>query len=152
MSKRLSFAVFGIVALALILISGVSLARTPPVPRPNSTPAPPPPNWEEEQKALEAIKRRIALTPTPRRISEITRGSLIRLGGTEVQLPENAYVEGVIGSADCPVGIPCPKPPILLIRRGNSRAAVEEKTGRITNIEYAPGEEHIFDFLLEALP
>lgn len=149
MPKKLSFAVVGIVALALILVSGVSVAGTPPTTRPNSTPVPPTPDWEEERKALEAIKRRI--TPMPIKISEVTRGSVIHPGGREVQLPDDAYIEG-LAVVDCPVGVPCPDSPLLGIRRGNSFASVEQKTGKIVHIEYAPGEEHIFDFLLEVLP
>lgn len=150
MSRKLTLTVLGVVALALILVSGVSVAGTPLATRPNSTPLPPTPDWEEERKALEEIKRRMA--PTAIKISEITRGSVIHLGEREIQLPDDAYVE-MVGHVDCPVGIPCPRGSLLVgIRRGNSFISVERKTGEVVHIEYAPGEEHIFDFLLEVLP
>lgn len=84
--------------------------------------------------------------------AEETRGQVINLGGIEVKLPDDAYVEGVAVSAYPVPGDPNPPiPPIIMIRRNESVAAVEYSTGRIWLGEPQDVARQEFDFLVQAL-
>jgi hypothetical protein len=88
--------------------------------------------------------------PVPQR--EATRGQRVRLGGKEVQLPPDAYVQGTS------VGEPAPEARIqdpgelraTRVRRGNSSAWVDG-TGKITSMQDDPAKPGEMDFLREAL-
>ena len=66
-------------------------------------------------------------------------------------LPSDAYIERVVMFVSCSPDRTCGDPPFVFVRRGDSSAWVEEKTGRITESYIALGDEHAFDFLRDAL-
>ena len=84
-------------------------------------------------------------------IRDETRGKRITLGGKSVQLPPDAYVDGIVTDSLCAgIRTDC-EVPFYNIRRGSSLINVGERSGRVISEHLAPGEERAFDFLKEAL-
>ena len=84
-------------------------------------------------------------------IREETRGKPVTLGGKTVQLPPDAYVDGMVTHVLCGGSPEACETPFYNIRRGRSLINVTVRTGRILSEHIAPGEEGAFDFLKEAL-
>jgi hypothetical protein len=80
-----------------------------------------------------------------------TRGKPIAVGEKTIQLPPDAYVEGMTTNALCVANRPCPETPFYTLRRGGSWINVVVRSGAILAEQTAPGEERVFDFLKEAL-
>jgi len=80
-----------------------------------------------------------------------TRGKPITVGAKTVQLPPDAYVEGITTNVLCVANRPCPETPFYTVRRGGSWINVAVRSGTILAEQTAPGEDHVFDFLKEAL-
>jgi hypothetical protein len=87
--------------------------------------------------------------------AEATRGQVIRLGGIDVKLPEDAYVEGVIVGITPIIGSDHLNPPIFELRRDGAMVNVEADTGRMEFIAASPEERsqdrQAFEFLIDAL-
>ncbi len=81
-----------------------------------------------------------------------TRGRPVEIAGRMVQLPADAYVDGVITNALCAPGAELCETPALVIRRGASHVTVGTRSGRVLNGRTAPGDEHAFDFLTQPPP
>lgn len=162
-SWRMRLAVLG-VAVALAAGAGAFYATVvaqsiPPGPPPSAAPLPPPPLGPrplEPRTPAEAIQQlRQAERETGGRSVKVegpeTAGSVIHIRGRAVQLPKDAYIEGVwlelLGGC---TPSPCPKTPIYEIKRSNSIfwVSIDGTTGATT---VAPGEEHLFDFIKEVL-
>lgn len=92
--------------------------------------------------------------------AESTPGQKIRLGNVDVQLPEDAYMDGLVVASDIyyQPGMKVEDyifPPIAVLKRGDAIALVEIETGRIelkgeTKEEQAKTRQ-AFDFLVQAL-
>lgn len=80
-----------------------------------------------------------------------TRGKAIDVGGRKVQLPPDAYVEGLVTNVLCVPERACPETPFYNIRQGKSLINVAARSGRVISEHVAPGEELAFEFLKEAL-
>lgn len=79
-----------------------------------------------------------------------TTGTEIVLAGKKLRLPPDTSIGMRISEVFCMEGKPCPKAPLIVLQRGNSKIWISEPTGQITQRLTAPGEEHAFDFLQEA--
>lgn len=119
--------------------------RQPPADMHGATPLPPD-LWKEQIKKAEAMPGGIT------RAGPETKGSTITIADKKIKLPADAYWNGILASLDCAAGIPCPDPPIITIRRGNSFIQVQINTGQITSETIASGEAGIFAFLDKELP
>ncbi|MBM3944553.1 MAG: hypothetical protein FJ317_03570 [SAR202 cluster bacterium] len=127
---------------------------TPPSELPDPPPTPTP-GEKQPTPTLEEIYEEHQNFYTENKNS-IRRAKDIRsltLNGKVVNLPPDVDVAGITVSILCVAGTPCPTDelPFYILRRGDSRADVSEKTGRIALEKVAPGEEGAFDFLREAL-
>jgi hypothetical protein len=69
--------------------------------------------------------------PVIHNFPEETRGKLITVAGKQVQLPEDAYIEGVMVAVEPVPGRTPVKPPVVILRRGESGVAVEDATGHM---------------------
>jgi len=92
-------------------------------------------------------------TSTPTVASEFEPRRLT-IAGKIIELPADVEVDRRIGEILCVQGTPCPidELPFIILRRGESRADVSEKTGRIVFEKIAPGDEGAFAFIREAFP
>lgn len=159
MNKRRKIASLG-AALAVMLVLGGTAVQAQLVPPPRGTPVPPP-----RPRAAPAVPPPLAEPATPQQrerwllerggtigdIAAETRGATIVLGGRNVQLPPDSYVDGVVTHVTCGPVRPCPETPFYNIVRGRSRINVEVRSGRIISEHTAPGEDGAFAFLKEAL-
>ena len=84
-------------------------------------------------------------------IADETPGKPIKLRRRTVELPPDAYVEGIIAGVTCPVGLVCPQTPLYNIVRGHSKLTVSAPTGEIVRERTVPGEEAAFEFIHAAL-
>ena len=90
------------------------------------------------------------IAPTPIVSGPATAGSRITVAGRQIQLDSETYVETYVTCR--PAGNrPCSLPPIYVLRHGNSHIDVASDTGALDQEDLAPGEEHAFDRLREAL-
>ena len=87
-----------------------------------------------------------------------TAGMKMTLGGAEVQLPLDAYVDGYSATLLCPVGMRCPLAPVISFRRGEAVVLVDangnlwsQTDGPFTGDEIRALVGPGFDFLITAL-
>ena len=166
LSWRMRVSILSVV-LALVAIAGVlyttAMASEPSPPSPAlppvATPAPPihtpppdrsPATQEEEQtraKTIQEARGQVIVVSGPD-----TRGSIVRIAGLEIELPQDAIVNRYVVDVFCVAGLPCPEVPIYELKRGNSTVAVSAPSGIIVEENTANGEESAFDFLREVLP
>lgn len=92
--------------------------------------------------------------------AEATRGQVVHLGNMDIQLPEDAYMYGVVAFVDYVV-LPGKdakdymQPPLAELRRGDAVVFVEVNTGRMQFGGATEGQKvqarQAFDFLVKAL-
>lgn len=114
-----------------------SLPEVPPTPRPDLPVLPEPEHKTQSFSYAEA-----------------TRGQKLRLGNVDVQLPNDAFMHGLIVAVNPGMGDYL-KPPIVELWRGDAMAFVEVETGRMAFVP-SPSEKRsqdkiAFDFLIQAL-
>ena len=130
---------------------GGSQPSTPPPPKP--TPSPPP-NIPEPRSSQDTVtseeREEVKARRGPPPWGPHTAGSVIQIAGQHLQLPEDVYVEAIVSEILCIAGEPCPVAPLYVLRRGDSLASIEKRTGR-----FAPGTPvstmETFDFIEKAL-
>ncbi len=136
---------------SLLGTPGGSQPSTPPPPKP--TPSPPP-NIPEPRSSQDTVtseeREEVKARRGPPPWGPHTAGSVIQIAGQHLQLPEDVYVEAIISEGLCIAGEPCPVAPLYVLRRGDSLASIEKRTGR-----FAPGTPvsimETFDFIEKAL-
>jgi hypothetical protein len=115
------------------------------------------PGETEEQKRERILREEFERGGRIINLAAETRGQLVTIAGRQVRFPSDAYVEGWITNISCLAvdskrpAEPCAEAPAYHIRRGQSSISVGALTGRINGEQLAPGEEHFFDFLKDAL-
>ena len=136
---------------SLLGTPGGSQPSTPPPPKP--TPSPPP-NIPEPRSSQDTVtseeREEVKARRGPPPWGPHTAGSVIQIAGQHLQLPEDVYVEAIVSEILCIAGEPCPVAPLYGLRRGDSLASIEKRTGR-----FAPGTPvstmETFDFIEKAL-
>ena len=136
---------------SLLGTPGGSQPSTPPPPKP--TPSPPP-NIPEPRSSQDTVtseeREEVKARRGPPPWGPHTAGSVIQIAGQHLQLPEDVYVEAIVSEILCIAGEPCPVAPLYVLRRGDSLASIEKRTGR-----FAPGTPvstmETFDFIEKAL-
>ena len=136
---------------SLLGTPGGSQPSTPPPPKP--TPSPPP-NIPEPRSSQDTVtseeREEVKARRGPPPWGPHTAGSVIQIAGQHLQLPEDVYVEAIVSEILCIAGEPCPVAPLYVLRRGDSLASIEKRTGR-----FAPGTPvstmGTFDFIEKAL-
>ena len=136
---------------SLLGTPGGSQPSTPPPPKP--TPSPPP-NIPEPRSSQDTVtseeREEVKARRGPPPWGPHTAGSVIQIAGQHLQLPADVYVEAIISKGLCIAGEPCPVAPLYVLRRGDSLASIEKRTGR-----FAPGTPvstmETFDFIEKAL-
>ena len=136
---------------SLLGTPGGSQPSTPPPPKP--TPSPPP-NIPEPCSSQDTVtseeREEVKARRGPPPWGPHTAGSVIQIAGQHLQLPEDVYVEAIVSEILCIAGEPCPVAPLYVLRRGDSLASIEKRTGR-----FAPGTPvstmGTFDFIEKAL-
>lgn len=106
----------------------------------------PPELWKEQERQEQAIPGRIT------RAGPETKGATITIAGKKIKLPDDVYWDGIVGPINCLAGIPCGRPPMIIIVRGKSTLGVNFNSGQITGETIAPGEDGAFAFLDKELP
>lgn len=102
------------------------------------------PTIDPTRDALELEEFRKARgEPQIARLADVTRGKEVTIAGRKVQLPEDAYVEGISWNM-CIVGEPC-HPVTFGIVRGTSTVGVDAQTGEILYNTLKPTEEQLID-------
>lgn len=91
------------------------------------------------------------LTPQIYSYPEETRGKVINLGGVDIHLPEDAYVESVMIAVEPVPGREPVTPPVVVLQRGASVIGVENATGRMFPGDPIDVVLQDFDFLVQAL-
>ena len=122
-----------------------------PPPPPKSTPSPPPNIPDLAQDTVSSEEREeVKARRGPPPWGPHTAGSVIQIAGHQLQLPSDVYVEAIVSEILCIAGEPCPVAPLYVLRRGDSLASIEKRTGR-----FAPGTPvstmETFDFIEKAL-
>jgi hypothetical protein len=137
MDRKL-FATLSLLLIIVCLLSTVQrTASEPQVPPPPGTPPPPPevePAPPEETTIEERGVVQVVSGPT-------TMGSVIVVKGSEVQLPENAWVD-FLAHAECGLESTCPETPLYVIHRGESQAFVTISTGDVWSWDENAREWH----------
>ena len=136
---------------SLLGTPGGSQPSTPPPPKP--TPSPPP-NIPEPRSSQDTVtseeREKVKARRGPPPWGPHTAGSVIQIAGHQLQLPSDVYVEAIVSEILCIAGEPCPVAPLYVLRRGDSLASIEKRTGR-----FAPGTPvstmETFDFIEKAL-
>ncbi len=136
---------------SLLGTPGGSQPSTPPPPKPMPSP---PPNIPEPRSSQDTVtseeREEVKARRGPPPWGPHTAGSVIQIAGQHLQLPEDVYVEAIISEGLCIAGEPCPVAPLYVLRRGDSLASFEKRTGR-----FAPGTPvstmETFDFIEKAL-
>ena len=136
---------------SLLGTPGGSQPSTPPPPKP--TPSPPP-NIPEPRSSQDTVtseeREEVKSRRGPPPWGPHAAGSVIQIAGQHLQLPEDVYVEAIVSEILCIAGEPCPVAPLYVLRRGDSLASIEKRTGR-----FAPGTPvstmETFDFIEKAL-
>lgn len=143
--RRLVVPVF-VVMLGLIALGGrVGFGQY------DGPPAPPGPNasvaeivqWKMEFRDWAKRTGRLVKLSGPE-----TAGATIAINGRPVKLPSDTYVESFIVNIECIPGAQCPTPPLYRLQRGNSIISIEANSGRVVELNTAPGEQRAFDFLV----
>ncbi len=163
--KRRSIFLLALVLLVLALAISIPLVVIgggPPTGLPGNPPSitPPPvpgPSEEELRRARELIGSgqtdRVEMSDGSvlvARTGLATKGKPIQVAGITIQLPQDAYIEGVYsgGYGGPPQGGKVPSFPVYGISRGEGLAFVSEATGEY---EIAKGPRELFQFLIAAL-
>lgn len=120
----LTAAVLILITVAWVRPGEPGSAQTTPTPEPTShMPAP------RRELTLDDVAATEEQTERDSRIRHVsgheTMGSIVNIAGTDIQLPENAWVESRIVSIFCVEGQVCPRMPYWIIARGDRTIEID---------------------------
>ncbi len=158
-----TMAVAAVFVIALLALAGgfatVAFAERPEIPdAPLTTPPPPQsvPSRPDTPRTLaedDALRAQIDAESNGKRVAASgpeTAGTLISVGGKEIRLPADVWVQDYVVEIFCPAGQTCARTPAYELRRGDSSILVDaDGVFWSEKIEAHPGDQ--FAFLVEGL-
>lgn len=148
-----------VAAIDETVVPALELTTPTPTPTPIATPSPPDlptpsrliGSSAPERMTLEEELADERAVLEANRLRRETRIDKITVNGRDIDLPVGVELTGVISNILCVAPNPCPETPIFVLESGKSRINISAPTGVISGETLAPGEEHAFDSIKEAL-